>query len=61
VSYRPIDIDRTPCMFGSRRFNGKRVLQGMLNTKKPMPQGCLRVKSPGDALLTPPCEGSRRK
>ncbi|MEY3172492.1 MAG: hypothetical protein RLZZ436_405 [Planctomycetota bacterium] len=26
MSYRPIDIDRTPCMIGSRRFNGERVL-----------------------------------
>jgi hypothetical protein len=26
VSYRPIDIDRTPCIIGSRRFNGERVL-----------------------------------
>jgi hypothetical protein len=39
VSYRPIDIDRTPCMIGSRRFNGERVLQSMRNTKKPMPLG----------------------
>ncbi|MEY3172276.1 MAG: hypothetical protein RLZZ436_189, partial [Planctomycetota bacterium] len=26
MSYRPIDIDRTPCMIGWRRFNGERVL-----------------------------------
>ncbi|MEY3174574.1 MAG: hypothetical protein RLZZ436_2488 [Planctomycetota bacterium] len=26
MSYRPIDIDRTPCMIGSRRFKGERVL-----------------------------------
>ena len=26
MSYRPIDIDRTPCMIGSRHFNGERVL-----------------------------------
>ena len=25
--YRPIDIDRTPGVIGSRRFNGERVLQ----------------------------------
>jgi hypothetical protein len=27
--HRPIDIDRTPGMIGSRRFNGKRVLENI--------------------------------
>ncbi|MEY3174262.1 MAG: hypothetical protein RLZZ436_2176 [Planctomycetota bacterium] len=37
--YRPIDIDRTPCMIGSRLFNGERVRQHIRNARKPMPRG----------------------
>ena len=37
--YRPIDIDRSPGMIGSRRFNGERVLQSIRNTRKSRPLG----------------------
>ena len=42
--YRPIDIDRSPGMIGSRRFNGERVLQSIRTTRKSRPLGVPLVR-----------------
>ncbi|MEY3173051.1 MAG: hypothetical protein RLZZ436_964 [Planctomycetota bacterium] len=53
MSYQPIDIDRTPCMMGSRRFNGERVLPSMRNTRRPMPLGGSPRLRPRTLVRTP--------